>query len=104
MNETRPSTPGDAVAPPAPTLAEPPSPAPAPHVRRVLTARNYAWIAGAAIVLFLGLRYLGPVLTPFLIGAILAYLGTHRALGEGLDALDEGVARVDVDAGLAIGK
>ena len=76
MNETRPSTPGDAVAQPAPTLAEPPLPAPAPHVRRVLTARNYAWIAGAAIVLFLGLRYLGPVLTPFLIGAILAYLGT----------------------------
>jgi predicted PurR-regulated permease PerM len=42
----------------------------------VLTARNYVWIAGAAIVIFLGLRYLGPVLTPFLIGAILAYLGT----------------------------
>ncbi|MFO1311354.1 MAG: AI-2E family transporter [Burkholderiales bacterium] len=76
MNETRPSTPGDAVAQPAPALAEPPASAPAPHARRVLTARNYAWIAGAAAVLFLGLRYLGPVLTPFLIGAILAYLGT----------------------------
>jgi predicted PurR-regulated permease PerM len=46
------------------------------HPPRVLTLRNYVWIAGAAIVLFLGLRYLGPVLTPFLIGAILAYLGT----------------------------
>ena len=31
---------------------------------------------GGRVVLFLGLRYLGPVLTPFLIGAILAYLGT----------------------------
>ena len=41
-----------------------------------LTPRNYVWIVGAAIVVFLGLRYLGPVLTPFLIGAILAYLGT----------------------------
>lgn len=45
-------------------------------VRRKLTLRNYLWIAGAALVLLIGLRYLGPVLTPFLIGAILAYLGT----------------------------
>jgi predicted PurR-regulated permease PerM len=56
-----------------PALAEPPA---SPRPRRALTARNYAWIAGAGIVIFLGLRYLGPVLTPFLIGAILAYLGT----------------------------
>ncbi len=42
----------------------------------MLTVRNYVWIAGAAVVLVLGMRYLGPVLTPFLIGAILAYLGT----------------------------
>ncbi|MBS0320552.1 MAG: AI-2E family transporter [Proteobacteria bacterium] len=34
------------------------------------------WIAGAALVLFLALRWLGPILTPFLVGAILAYLGT----------------------------
>lgn len=61
--------------PPLATLAEPP-PAPPPRPRPVLTARNYVWIAGAAIVLFLGLRFLGPVITPFLIGAILAYLGT----------------------------
>jgi len=60
-------------APPA--LAEPPA-APAPRPRRVLTPRNYMWIAGAGLVIFLGLRFLGPVLTPFLIGAILAYLGT----------------------------
>ncbi len=44
--------------------------------RRVLTARNYLWLAGAALVVFFALRYLGRVLTPFLIGAILAYLGT----------------------------
>ncbi|MFO1325272.1 MAG: AI-2E family transporter [Burkholderiales bacterium] len=66
MNETRPNTTD------APGEESPPS----PRLRRVLTPRNYLWLAGAALVLFLGLRYLGPVLTPFLIGAILAYLGT----------------------------
>jgi predicted PurR-regulated permease PerM len=78
MNEPRPPTAGDTLVSAPPALAEPPAaPAPAPpHPRRVLSARNYAWIAGAAIVIFLGLRFLGPVLTPFLIGAILAYLGT----------------------------
>ena len=78
MNETRPTTTAGAPTQAPAALAEPPSavpPAPA-RTRRILTARNYAWIAGAAIVIFLGLRYLGPVLTPFLIGAILAYLGT----------------------------
>lgn len=69
MNETRPPTAIDTAAPPEPA-------APPAHPRRVLTPRNYVWIAGAAVVLFFGLRYLGPVLTPFLIGAILAYLGT----------------------------
>lgn len=56
-------------------------------VRRTLTLRNYLWIAGAAVVVVLGLRYLGPVLTPFLIGAILAYLGkplVHWAAGRGI--------------------
>ncbi len=43
---------------------------------RPLSARHYVWIAGAAIVLVLAIHFLGPVLTPFLIGAILAYLGT----------------------------
>ncbi len=55
--------------------------------RRALTLRNYLWIAGAAVVVVLGLRYLGPVLTPFLIGAILAYLGkplVHWAAGRGI--------------------
>jgi len=78
MNEPRPPTTAAVTTQPPPALAEPPAtPPPAPPLpRRVLTARNYVWIAGAAIVIFLGLRYLGPVLTPFLIGAILAYLGT----------------------------
>ncbi|MCC6869568.1 MAG: AI-2E family transporter [Burkholderiales bacterium] len=55
--------------------------------RRALTLRNYLWIGGAAVVVVLGLRYLGPVLTPFLIGAILAYLGkplVHWAAGHGI--------------------
>lgn len=84
--------------PDAPHPAEPPA---APEVtvvvapvvdeparaRRALTVRNYLWIAGAAAVIVLGLRYLGPVLTPFLIGAILAYLGkplVHWAAGKGI--------------------
>ena len=32
------------------------------------------------------------------------HLGAHGALGERLDALDERVAGVDVDAGIAVGK
>ncbi len=45
--------------------------------RRVLTLRNYLWIVGARDRdRRSALRCLGPVLTPFLIGAILAYLGT----------------------------
>ncbi|MBK9114894.1 MAG: AI-2E family transporter [Betaproteobacteria bacterium] len=70
--------------PPAPDSEPPSRPAdsaaadapPARPARRPLTLRNYAWIAGAALVVVLALRFLGPVLTPFLIGAILAYLGT----------------------------
>src|SRR5882672_810685 len=44
--------------------------------RHPLAPRQYLWIIGAALVIFFALRWLGPVLTPFLIGAILAYLGT----------------------------
>ena len=51
---------------------------PAAPVRRrhPLAPKHYLWIVGAALVIFLALRWLGSVLTPFLIGAILAYLGT----------------------------
>jgi predicted PurR-regulated permease PerM len=73
------------------------------RVGRPLTVRHYLWIAGAAAVLVLALRWLGPVLTPFLVGAILAYLGTplvdalarrgvHRAIGTTLTVLLFGVA------------
>ena len=61
--------------------------APPPRRRHPLAAKHYLWIVGAAIVLFLALRWLGPVLTPFLIGAILAYLGTpavDRAQARGI--------------------
>jgi predicted PurR-regulated permease PerM len=45
------------------------------HVRR-LTTRHYVAIAAGVAVFSLLLHQLGPVLTPFLVGAILAYLGT----------------------------
>jgi predicted PurR-regulated permease PerM len=59
-------------------LAPTPEFAAVPPVRSrgPLTARNYLWIVAAALVVVLALHFLGPVLTPFLIGAILAYLGT----------------------------
>ena len=43
---------------------------------RPLTTRHYVAIAVTATVFFALLHQLGPVLTPFLVGAILAYLGT----------------------------
>ena len=74
----------------------------APRLHRPIAARQYLWIAGAAIVLVLALHWLGPVLTPFLIGAILAYLGTpmvdtlerrgvHRGVGTTLTVLVFGI-------------
>ena len=55
----------------------PPAPAGAPRVplHHRLAARQYAWVAGAALVLAALVHWLGPALTPFLFGAILAYLG-----------------------------
>jgi predicted PurR-regulated permease PerM len=64
MDPSRPDEPGS-------TAPEPP-PA-APH--RLVTPRQYLWIVGAALVAALALQFLGPVLTPFLIGAIFAYIG-----------------------------
>jgi hypothetical protein len=46
---------------------------------RELRPVHYVWIAVAALVFALLLTFLGGVLTPFLIGAILAYLG-HPAV------------------------
>ena len=43
--------------------------------RHPIAPRQYLWIAGAVVVFASALHWLGPVLTPFLIGAILAYLG-----------------------------
>jgi predicted PurR-regulated permease PerM len=43
---------------------------------RRLGPMQYLWIAGAALVLAALLHWLGPILTPFLIGAIIAYLGS----------------------------
>lgn len=41
-----------------------------------LASWQYLWIAGAVIVFAAALHWLGPILTPFLVGVILAYLGT----------------------------
>jgi predicted PurR-regulated permease PerM len=60
-----------------PVTAAAAAPAAAPqHVHRLVTPRQYLWIVGAALVVVFSLHFLGPVLTPFLIGAIFAYLGT----------------------------
>jgi predicted PurR-regulated permease PerM len=37
---------------------------------------QYAWAGGAALVVLALLHWLGPIITPFLIGGILAYLGS----------------------------
>jgi predicted PurR-regulated permease PerM len=48
----------------------------APAAPRALRPAQYAWIVGAVLVIAALVRWLGPVLTPFLIGAILAYFGS----------------------------
>jgi predicted PurR-regulated permease PerM len=58
-----------------PKIVVEPVPVLAPR-RHPLAPKQYLWIVGAVAVLFVALTWLGPVLTPFLIGAILAYLGT----------------------------
>lgn len=44
-------------------------------MHRRLQPHQYAWVVGAVLVFVAILHWLGPVLTPFLVGAILAYLG-----------------------------
>jgi predicted PurR-regulated permease PerM len=63
--------------PPATAPAPPPPPEPAAvaHLRRLVTPRQYLWVIGFALVVVLALEFLGPVLTPFLVGAIFAYIG-----------------------------
>lgn len=87
MTTPLPPHPAEPPAEPEVTVVVAPIAASRESVRRTLTLRNYLWVAGAAVVVVLGLRYLGPVLTPFLIGAILAYLGkplVHWAAGHGI--------------------
>jgi predicted PurR-regulated permease PerM len=56
------------------TDPQPPAPPPA-GAHAHLARREYLWIVGALAVLAALLHWLGPALTPFLFGAILAYLG-----------------------------
>jgi len=48
---------------------------PAAVRHRPVRAQHYLWVAGAVLAVVAALQWLGPVLTPFLVGAILAYLG-----------------------------
>ncbi len=41
-----------------------------------LGLQNYVWVVGAVLVIVALLHWLGPILTPFLIGGMLAYLGS----------------------------
>ena len=74
MTEPAPSPAAEPV--PALLTAEPPAVGAPRPARRPLTLWHYLWIVGAAVVLIGGLHWLGPILTPFLVGIILAYLGT----------------------------
>src|SRR5438105_14650732 len=40
-----------------------------------LSPKHYLWVVGAVIVIAALLHWLGPILTPFLIGGMLAYVG-----------------------------
>src|SRR5207237_10542117 len=40
-----------------------------------LSPKHYLWVVGAAVVIAALLHWLGPILTPFLIGGMLAYVG-----------------------------
>jgi predicted PurR-regulated permease PerM len=67
------------MTPSGPNLDGPPEAAPAAARSRApvpLRPIHYLWVAGTALVIVALLRWLGPILTPFLIGAILAYFGS----------------------------
>jgi predicted PurR-regulated permease PerM len=59
----------DSVPESVPAGAQPRAPAP-------LRPVHYLWIAGTALAMAALVNWLGPILTPFLIGAILAYFGS----------------------------
>src|SRR6202163_5035198 len=40
-----------------------------------LRPKHYLWVVGAVVVIAALLHWLGPILTPFLIGGMLAYVG-----------------------------
>jgi predicted PurR-regulated permease PerM len=42
---------------------------------RRLSPKHYLWVVGTALVVIAFLHWLGPILTPFLVGGILAYVG-----------------------------
>jgi predicted PurR-regulated permease PerM len=69
---TPPSPPGEPSVPPGEPVAMPAS---EPPRERVLRLPHYLWMAAVVAVLAGMLHWLGPILTPFLIGAMLAYLG-----------------------------
>jgi len=74
MDPARPDEP-PAAPPPTPT---PPAVEPTPvrvHLHRLVPPHQYLWVIGFALVIILALEFLGPVLTPFLVGAIMAYIG-----------------------------
>jgi predicted PurR-regulated permease PerM len=50
--------------------------APAPAPARAIRLPQYLWVVGTVLAIAALLHWLGPILTPFLIGAILAYLGS----------------------------
>src|SRR6185312_6332126 len=87
---------------PRPTAIPPPPPPPARAPLKPVAWRHYLWVVGAVLVVALALHWLGPILTPFLIGAILAYLGkpvvdrlarrgVSRTLGAAVVVLTAGV-------------
>ncbi len=73
MTDPRPPSESGAALQAAPSTHD--DPAVAPRARHRIAPRHYLWLAGAVLVVVFALHWLGAVLTPFLIGAIFAYLG-----------------------------